>query len=131
MGKDGQRECPDCAGPDLGTLFGGKGNGKCHDCRGEGKIYGIEDIVSGLAGFDNFHTCRQCSGTGQCQTCGGTGYQYYYEGNTDDQNTETGEYSTYERSDSSYDSYSSYDSSYPSSSTPSSYIPQNYEKSNE
>ena len=95
MAKDGAKECTDCANPDIEhiSIFGGKGDGRCSECRGEGTICDIGDVISGLAGFDNFHECEKCSGTGQCQTCGGTGFEYYYEDFEDD------EVSTFEDTD--------------------------------
>ena len=61
MSKD-KGECRDCDGLDLSSQFTSlipRGNGKCSECHGNG--------------------CGVCSGTGQCQTCGGTGYEYWDE----------------------------------------------------
>ena len=114
------RKCPDCKGPDLSSIFGGKGNGECRYCD-EGKIHDIGDALVGLAGFDNYHYCEYCSGTGQCQTCGGTGYEYYDSDSYSDSESSESSYSSSSSSESYYSSdYSSYsDYSYsPSPSTP-------------
>lgn len=111
MSKDGQRKCPDCE-TDLGSLFGEKGNGKCYHCQGEGKRYGVGDVIPGMVGLDNYHDCEECNATGQCQTCGGTGYEYYYEEYNNDSVLEVDNSSSFHESHtaSSRDSYSTYDS---------------------
>lgn len=84
MAKEYTRCCPDCdnirIGPD--ALFGERGNGKCKHCHGEGIVYGIGDTIASMIMLEtipNYHDCEVCSKTGQCQTCGGTGYEYSYE----------------------------------------------------
>ncbi len=79
MGYNSKRGCPDCS-YNLSYLF--KHDGKCKNCNGTGEAGDIAEsikdlITAGLVEAD--YTCRVCSGTGQCQTCGGTGYQYYNE----------------------------------------------------
>jgi len=59
-----QQQCPDCQ---LGGLFG-KGNGKCSNCYGGGKVGTIADDIAG-----GKRSCPRCHGTGKCPTCGGSG----------------------------------------------------------
>jgi uncharacterized protein YecT (DUF1311 family) len=59
-----QQQCPDCQ---LGGLFG-KGNGKCSNCYGGGKVGTISDDIAG-----GKRSCPRCHGTGKCPTCGGSG----------------------------------------------------------
>lgn len=77
MAKEYSRKCPDCDGIDVSSLFN-KGDGRCKACDGEGMV---TDVVRALGGpildFPTHEPCKICSGTGQCQMCGGTGYQYY------------------------------------------------------
>ena len=117
MAKDSSRECPDCDGLDLGTLWRSKGNGICKNCDGNGKT--LKNLVVALTapflGLDDEETCKICNGTGQCQTCGGTGYEYYNSDNDSSESEDT--YSSYS-SDSDSSSY--YDSSYSGSSSTSS-----------
>lgn len=82
MSKDERECCPNCDSPEIGAaaLFGSRGNGRCSNCHGEGIVYGIGDAISSIGTFgstNNYHTCEICSGTGQCQKCGGNGYYYY------------------------------------------------------
>lgn len=106
MSKDYSR-CPDCDATDImgGGLFGNKGNGRCSNCHGEGRV---PDAIRGMAapfvGCDTDEPCEVCSETGQCQTCGGTGYVYYNEDSYgDDQERKDDDSSN----DSYYESYSS------------------------
>lgn len=76
----GTTRCTDCQSIDLsGWGFTSKGNGRCKDCDGTGHDKLTEAIVQ----FGTFGTetgkydCKTCYGTGQCQTCGGTGIVYY------------------------------------------------------
>ncbi len=72
--------CPDCENIDISTLVSsGKGNGRCKECKGTGIDQAASALVQfgtlGLEGKDI--PCKVCSGTGQCQTCGGTGEVIY------------------------------------------------------
>lgn len=72
----GTRRCTDCQSIDLsGWGFTSKGNGRCKECDGTGHDRLTEAIVQfGTLGLeDGKYNCKTCYGTGQCQTCGGTG----------------------------------------------------------
>lgn len=99
MSKEYSRQCPDCDGPDLGSLFN-KGDGRCRECHGTG-VDEVSSIFNSLVDAEK-DRCRVCSGTGQCQTCGGTGYEYY-----DDYDTSTSQTIHSSESSSYGDSYSS------------------------
>lgn len=71
--------CRDCESVDIsGWGYPSKGNGRCKDCNGTGNDHDIAAAITlvtfGLARVNE--QCRRCSGTGQCQTCGGTGLVY-------------------------------------------------------
>ena len=72
--NDGKYACKDCNSIDY-KLFADKGDGSCKECDGTGHDQGSEALSQfmslGLA--DHKIDCKKCSGTGQCQTCGGTG----------------------------------------------------------
>lgn len=70
MAKDGSKPCRDC---DMAIPFLSVGNGKCKYCKGEGRVVSIVDAL-----FGEVRICEECCGTGQCQTCGGTRLEYYY-----------------------------------------------------
>ncbi len=74
---DDKHCCPDCNHKNRPSWEGVHGDGECANCNGKGKI-GQFDLMSILPGMDsvNDYTCDECSGTGQCQTCGGTGWEY-------------------------------------------------------
>lgn len=65
-----RRDCPDCDGP---PRFSYTPENKCSNCDGTGKIF--LPFPELLPGPDHVK-CKICDGTGQCQTCGGAGYQY-------------------------------------------------------
>jgi len=78
MAKNDFTGCPSCAITNYG--FGGRGDGKCSPCWGKGQIYGFTDAFQATATFGmapDHHKCKICSGTGQCQRCGGTGYIHF------------------------------------------------------
>lgn len=54
--------CEDCSGQHWSV--NGQGDGKCGDCAGTG-------IDGGLLSIDS--PCRECDGSGVCQTCDGEG----------------------------------------------------------
>jgi len=69
-------ECPDCD-QEVGNIFGHRGNGRCKRCHGMGETYNAVDKVIDFATMgkaESITPCNICSETGQCQTCGGTGY---------------------------------------------------------
>lgn len=77
MAKDGKKECPDCYRSDLGSYFR-KGNGRCSYCRGTGERLELGDAPAAIImNNDRLCVCSYCSGTGQCNTCGGSGFEYY------------------------------------------------------
>lgn len=55
--------CGDCA-----PVVPERGNGLCTNCRGTGKSYGFQSVLTGATG-----KCHICQGSGICQTCGGQG----------------------------------------------------------
>ena len=63
-------QCPDC---DSIKIFPGveEGNGKCDVCHGEGYGSFLDQFAASLA--HDKSECWKCNGTGQCQTCGGSG----------------------------------------------------------
>jgi len=65
-------KCPDCDGDSMLDPTG-RGNGKCSECHGSG---GELDPLDGLAEAlsNSPQTCKECGGSGDCQTCGGDGY---------------------------------------------------------
>ena len=75
--ESGRERCPDCEIDISGFSFTSKGDGRCRNCNGTGVVNepGVEFITLGLE--DSEYACKVCSHTGQCQTCGGTGYVYY------------------------------------------------------
>lgn len=61
-------QCPSCDGPHDGLFSINRGNGICSYCHGDGLERDLADI------FVSTKTkCKECSGTMQCQRCGGTG----------------------------------------------------------
>lgn len=66
--------CPDCDGP---QIFGNGGDGKCSVCHGTGSGNLGAQFAANFG--DDKSECYKCHGTGQCQTCGGSG-----EDNEDD-----------------------------------------------
>lgn len=121
-----QKNCRDCA--IAGDLFT-EGNRDCKPCFGSGKdsIKQISKIFTAfplsVLGIDNNsdEDCEVCSGTGQCQTCGGTGVVHVEiddehtnitESETDDFKEDQEEFLQYSSSlENSYD-YDDYPSSY-------------------
>ena len=73
-----EKQCPDCENIHVGPIWEltpfktTQGNGWCRHCKGTGELHPIN--VGAL--FGNPDVCPHCHGTGQCQTCGGTGYIY-------------------------------------------------------
>lgn len=66
-------KCPDCDSVSL-TPYADEGDGKCSECHGTGMGGVLEDLADyanplGSQGSE----CWKCHGTGQCQTCGGSG----------------------------------------------------------
>jgi hypothetical protein len=55
--------CLDCDSP---------GDGNCSVCHGKGKIL-VGQIPGEFGVFGHESSCSACSGSGHCQTCGGTG----------------------------------------------------------
>lgn len=63
--------CPDCYSVKI-LLIGDEGDGLCSECYGTGHSQIIFDqLIDGMTGEET--ECLECNGTGQCQTCGGTG----------------------------------------------------------
>lgn len=62
--------CPDC---DSIKVFPGLNgaDGKCNICHGTGLGSHLDQFAATLVNEDS--ECWKCSGTGQCQTCGGSG----------------------------------------------------------
>jgi DnaJ-class molecular chaperone len=66
-------KCPDCDSVNL-TPYTDQGDGRCSECHGTGAGGVIEDLIDGLNPLSNQESeCQKCHGTGQCQTCGGSG----------------------------------------------------------
>lgn len=71
--------CKDCQSIDLsGWGLTSKGNGRCRECNGSGHDLATEALVQffTLGLEDDKRDCNTCYGTGQCQSCGGTGIVY-------------------------------------------------------
>ncbi len=64
-------QCPDCDSVKMSS-DPREGNGKCSVCHGSG--FGDVDTAI-IEFFDGAESpaCAKCYGSGQCQTCGGTG----------------------------------------------------------
>lgn len=84
------KNCPDCREP--GDFFS-SGDGICKECWGSGTDWGKQianipgDIVLETLGMDDDgsdESCDVCSGTKQCQTCGGTGEIHVDDDNDED-----------------------------------------------
>lgn len=82
--------CPDCDRVAI-LSYPERGNGKCSHCNGDGK-----SISSGLneAIFDTPLYCWCCGGSGDCQTCGGTGT---VDSDEDDKDYSSAQESEYEQ----------------------------------
>jgi hypothetical protein len=63
-------KCPDCNSIKINPFID-EGDGKCDKCLGTGLGGALDQVVSSLV--HERSECDYCSGTGQCQTCGGTG----------------------------------------------------------
>ena len=61
-------QCPDCHSI---KMFINEGDGKCAECYGTGLGGALDQFSANIVGGKS--ECGKCSGTGQCQTCGGTG----------------------------------------------------------
>lgn len=66
--------CPDCLGR-VG-LTSSKGDGVCRECKGTGEEGMVALVPKDLTPDCLIEECSECSGTGQCQTCGGEGWVY-------------------------------------------------------
>jgi len=131
MSKEYRHRCPDCLGLDYFAIPE-RGNGICKHCQGEGQIPELVDMFTALVDADSIHICPECSGTKQCQTCGGTGFEYYNVYDDDDSYEEAED--SYNDSNDSYSSYSpdySSDSGYYSSSNESYTSPVSYRSNND
>ena len=69
-------QCPDC---DAIRIFSDppEGNGMCSVCHGIGSYEFLDPIIESLSGEQP--VCEQCYGSGQCQTCRGSGVVEEYE----------------------------------------------------
>lgn len=91
MVKESTERCRDCDGTEFmgGGLFSDIGNGRCSHCHGSGRL---PSFISGLAApfvdCEPDMPCDVCSETGQCQTCGGNGYVFINESNSNDKKEE-------------------------------------------
>lgn len=120
-------ECPECDDrEDVGFILSDyKGNGNCSVCHGEGTIPpdAIDGLVSGAGEIyskiiflgmaddepePEDQECKKCTGTGQCQRCGGKGYIKLRD-HSDEDSIDEGEdkedeieYSSYDYKDSDY-----------------------------
>lgn len=66
-------KCPDCDSIVIDP-FDERGNGVCSACHGGGVGGPLDEFVDATNPFGEGHVkCYKCHGTGQCQTCGGTG----------------------------------------------------------
>lgn len=73
-------KCPDCNSVAI-NFFEKQGDGKCDKCLGQG----LGDLMDQFATTfvpDAKSRCLKCNGTGQCQTCGGTGFVHYEDSYT-------------------------------------------------
>ncbi|MCF8448821.1 MAG: hypothetical protein K9G49_03020 [Taibaiella sp.] len=71
--------CKNCFDTKGDFLFVSGGDGRCKMCKGTGISHELGDSAATIVtlGFINYNReCRYCYGTGQCQTCGGTGSIY-------------------------------------------------------
>ena len=68
-----QTQCRDCDGV---KIFANEGDGKCSVCHGDGRGGILDQVADGLNPWDVKTGCWKCHGTGQCQSCGGTGLVY-------------------------------------------------------
>lgn len=79
--EHGTRRCLDCDNIYVGYITEAfaaeRGNGECSDCHGTG--ISSSDWLVKAATFrqEGDIPCEKCSGTGQCQNCGGNGRVYY------------------------------------------------------
>lgn len=97
MAYNSKRECPDCDGTDMGLFTFSKGNGLCKCCHGNGYANDLNEAISLMLVGERID-CDCCSGTGQCQSCGGSGYEYYYSNIYDEEDNNEDE-STYSNGD--------------------------------
>jgi DnaJ-class molecular chaperone len=73
--SEGSR-CPDCDSVKINP-FVDEGDGNCSECHGTGEGVLLEQLVDSFNPFGRQGTeCWKCHGTGQCQTCGGSGIVY-------------------------------------------------------
>ncbi len=134
MAKDSKRKCPDCNGSEV-FILGTKGDGVCKNCEGSGRVYGPGDMITALINdfskrekLEYGEVCPECSETGQCQTCGGEGYEYYNDESDDEDkpdynNNNDDDYnSSYDTND--YDDNPSYSSTTSRTYTPPSLFPE-------
>jgi hypothetical protein len=64
-------KCPNCYSDRI-SLDGERGDGKCDECYGTGKEQNLGGVLSDFTGIRG-NDCYKCHGTGQCQSCRGTG----------------------------------------------------------
>jgi len=68
--------CPDCDSVKITPAID-EGDGNCSECHGSGKGGLLDQLIDSFNPFDCDGTdCWKCDGTGQCQTCGGSGIVY-------------------------------------------------------
>src|ERR1700741_3607298 len=72
LGEKIMAQCPDCQSV-IVELGPPRGNGNCDLCYGTGEEQGLGRALSNATSFGEPNPCYKCHGTGQCQTCGGTG----------------------------------------------------------
>ncbi|MDR3696363.1 hypothetical protein [Mucilaginibacter sp.] len=145
-GKD-YKCCPHCdtvAEENYFTFKPIRGDGRCDFCHGEGEVDDsliaeasrmIESVITlgfGHSDISDTKPCPKCSGTGQCQSCGGNGRvkndEYEddeYENHSDEDEGSTEEYDSYQ-ADYSDDDYSYHTSSYDSEDSNSSSTASNF-----
>lgn len=63
-------ECPDCYGITISILIDA-GDGKCNECGGSGLGDGLDQFAASIVNEKSI--CDKCNGSGECQTCYGTG----------------------------------------------------------
>jgi hypothetical protein len=83
-------ECPDCDSNEFDLTKPGYfiGNGDCSECHGTGESQAYLDQLQEDAFDVDRPDCEVCTGTGQCQTCGGTGEVDGDEDSDDDESSD-------------------------------------------
>lgn len=111
-----RKSCNNCRMPDI--IFGG--DGRCVKCWGSGINHvkeAIDMTIEAVTGIEyEDPPCETCSGTGQCQSCGGEGF--VYEDESKDEYKELEDRDDFEYEDRyiepTEDNYTDYDISYSS-----------------